>query len=246
VDVDKTLVEDVNQIVDPQGFQAEMVLKGIAYDFNDKFVNNNHTAGNAKAIVGIRARLDDPTTFGTRADCKIDATGATADMSPSLTATTANLFFEKLDQLLWAVNSNDGSGVVLYMNEVMKRRLATAARLMGTSGGFRTTEDQFGRTIEMYRGAVIRDVGYKADQTTRIINVTETAAGADGSSTFTSIYAVRLAPSALFGWQMGPLIVNRMGLLDNAVTYRTLIEWRGGIVTQDTRSIARLYDIKIS
>jgi hypothetical protein len=45
---------------------------------------------------------------------------------------------------------------------------------------------------------------------------------------------------------MGPLIVNRMGLLDNAVTYRTLIEWRGGIVTQDTRSIARLYDIKIS
>jgi hypothetical protein len=247
IDVDKALVLDVNAIQDPRSAQVEAYMKAVAYDFNDKFINNTHTSGDIDAIVGIRARIDNPTQYGVRSANKIDAGGATTDLSLSgMTATTANKFFEKLDELLWSVDSPDGQGVVLYTNEVLKRRLATAARLMGTSGGFTTTRDQFDRTIEMYRGAVIRDVGYKADQTTRIITVTETAAGVDGASTFSSIYAVKFDMTHLFGWQYEPLRAKDLGLLENGVIYRTFVDWIGGLYSANTRSMARLYDIKVS
>jgi hypothetical protein len=167
-------------------------------------------------------------------------------MTSALTAATGNSFLEYVDQLLWAVGSVDGNGVVLYMNEVMKRRFATALRILGTSGGFSITQDNYGRTVDKFRGAEIRDIGYKADQTTRIITTTETTAGVDGSSNYTSIYAVRYGEAALFGWQFAPLQARDLGEMENGSIYRTMVDWAGGLVASDTRSVARLYDIKIS
>src|SRR6266702_2655615 len=176
---------------------------------------------------------------------KIDAGGV--DLSQGgLTQATANKFLEQLDQLLWSVHSPTGSGVVLYMNEVMRRRFAFAMRTMGTSGGLAITQDQFNRTIEMYKGAVIRDPGYKADQSTRIITTTETNLGADGSSNFTSIYAVNYDTAHFFGWQFNPPNVQDLGLIYNGAIYRTLIDWACGLVNTSNRSLGRLYDIKIS
>jgi hypothetical protein len=77
IDVDKFLVQDQNQIVNPRAMRLEGYLKSVAYEFNDKFINNNHATGNADALVGIRARLDDPTTYGSRTDCKISAARVT-------------------------------------------------------------------------------------------------------------------------------------------------------------------------
>lgn len=244
IDVDKLLVMDQNQIVDPRGAQTAAYLKAATYDFNHKFVNNNHTSGDAKSFVGIRARIDNGTDFGVRSENKIDAGGVV--MTQSLTASNANAFLEFLDQLLWSVDAPDGQNVVLYMNEVMKRRLNFALRQMGTSGGLTVDTDQFNRTISQYKGAIIRDIGYKADQSTRIITNTETAAGVDGSSTFTSIYAVRFDTEHLFGWQFAPLAAKDLGLMENGVIYRTMIDWAGGLYNGHTRSMARLYDIKIS
>jgi hypothetical protein len=246
IDVDHVLVEDTNSIVDPRAIQLEAYLKSVSYDINDKFINNNHESGNSKAFVGIRKRLDAPTVFGTLAASKIDAGGATADMSPSLTAATANKFMEKLDEALYAVASQDGDGVVLYMNATLKRRLATAARIMGTTGGFSTDKDQYDRVIERYRGAVIKDIGVKADQTTNIITNTEAASGADGASTFTSLYAVKYSQDGLMGWQFSELVAKDLGLMENGVIYRTFMEWVGGLVAPGIRAFARVYDIKIS
>ena len=117
---------------------------------------------------------------------------------------------------------------------------------MGTSGGFTVMQDQFNRTIQMYKGAVVRDPGYKQDQATRIITTTETNTGADGSSTFTSIYAVNYDTDHFFGWQFEPPNVQDLGLIYNGVIYRTLIDWAVGFMNASTRSLARLYDIKLS
>lgn len=245
IDVDKIYVEDENAIQDPRGAQLAAYLKGVTYDFNDKFVNNNHTTGDPNSFVGIRARLDNAAQYGVWSSAKISA-GA-VDMSPTgMTQSTANSFVEYIDELLWTVQATEGDGVVLYMNEVMKRRFATALRLMGTSGGFRIDQDQFGRTIEKFRNAVVKDAGYKADQATRIITTTETTAGANGSSNYTSIYAVNYSADYFCGWQYEPVKATDLGLLNNGVIYRTIIDWAGGLMNTNTRSIARLYDIKIS
>jgi hypothetical protein len=246
IDVDKFLVEDETSISDPRSIQAEAYLKALTYDMNYKFFQNNHITGDANAPVGIRYRIDNGSTFGVRSENKIDASGVDLRQA-NATQATANKFLEQLDQLLWSVDSPDGTGVVLYMNEVMKRRFAFAMRLMGTSGGLDITKDQFNRSIEMYKGAVIRDPGYKADQSTRVLTTTETADGtADTGSTFTSIYAVNYSTDHFSGWQFEEPNVQDLGLINNGAIYRTLIDWAVGFVNNSTRSIGRLYDIKLA
>ncbi|HEV2237403.1 MAG TPA: hypothetical protein VGR57_12145, partial [Ktedonobacterales bacterium] len=96
VDVDKQYVLDQNQIAEPRAIQAQAVLMGLAYDFNDKFINNDHVVGNQNAPVGIRYRISNGTTYGVRSGNLIDAGGATNDMSAAgMTAATANGFFEQ-------------------------------------------------------------------------------------------------------------------------------------------------------
>lgn len=247
IDVDKIYVDDENAIANPRTTQLSAYLKSATYDFNYKFVNNNHVTGDSNSFVGLRYRLDNPATYGVWSSAKIDAGGV--DLSTAgLTASTANAFLEYLDQLIWSVDGGTtGQGVVLYMNEVMARRINRALRIMGTSGGLEITKDQFDRTITKYKDAVIKDIGYKSDQATRIITTTETANGsADTGGTFTSIYAAHFDTEHLFGWQYEPIKATDLGLLNNGVIYRTLIDWAGGLMMPNIRSIGRLYDVKLA
>lgn len=243
IDTDKLLVQDQNQIADPRGIQLAAFLKAASYDFNFKFIENDHSTGDSDAFVGIRERIDSYTAWGVNSANKIDAGGAV--ITQAATAAQANAFLEWLDQLLWSVDAPDGNGVVLYMNDVMVRRLHYLMRLLSGGGGFATTTDQFDRVILRYKGALIRDIGYKADQSTRIITITEAATGLAGSSDYTSIYAVNYSMDHLFGWQFAPLDARDLGLMENGVIYRTMIDWAGGLYNAHTRSMARLYDLKI-
>lgn len=258
IDVDKRLVQDQNAIVNPRAVQAQAHMKAIAYDFNYKFLQNDHVTGDQNAPVGLRYRIDNPSTYGVRSENKIDA-GA-VDMSVAgMSASTANAFLEFLDQLLWSVDAPNGNanginnfanagtpGVVLYMNDTMLRRFRRALRLMGTSGGLEITTDMFNRSVEAYKGVPIYDIGYKADQSTRIIPIVENASGAQSGGNSTSIYAVNYGDGHFQGWQFEPLQAVDLGLLNNGVIYRTLIDWAGGFLNQSTRSIGRLYDIKLA
>lgn len=246
IKVDKVYVDEENQIVDPRGAQLAAYLKSVAYDFNYKFIKNDHVAGDAAAPVGLRWRIDNGSDFGVWSSAKIDGGGVDLTLA-AMTATTANKFIELLEQLLWSVDSPNGAGVTLYMNEVMKRRFATALRTMGTTGGFSIVQDQFDRTVEKFMGATIKDIGYKSDQATRIITTTELANGsADTGGTYTSIYAVNYGQDHFFGWQYEPVQAHDLGLLNDGVTYSTVVDWAGGFMNANIRSIGRLYDIKLA
>lgn len=245
IDVDKFIVMDQNQIVDPRGVQSEAYLKGFTYDMNFKFFKNDHVNGDANAPVGIRWRIDNGSTFGVRSENKIDAGGL--DITQATLGTTSvngNKLLEYMDQLLWSVDSPDGTGVVLYANEVFIRRFNFALRQLGTSA-LDITQDNFNRTITKYKNATFRDPGYKVDQSTRVLTITETSAGADGSSNYTSVYAVNYGLDHFSAWQMAPMNVQDMGLIYNGAIYRTLIDWAVGLANASTRSLGRLYDIKI-
>lgn len=246
IDVDKYLVEEENAIVDPRGVQADAYLKALTYDFNYKFFKNDHVTGDSNSFTGLRFRIDNGGTFGVRPENKIDGGGVDLSLS-GVTQATANKFLVLLDQLLWSVDSPEGTNVVLYGNEVFMRQFTAAIRTMGTSGGFSTMQDQFGRTVGMYKGAILRDPGYKADQSTRIITTTELANGtADTGGTYTSVYAVNYATDHFSGWQFSDLNVQDLGLIYNGAIYRTLIDWAVGLNNASTRSIGRLFDIKLA
>lgn len=257
IDVDKYIVEEENSIVDQRSAQTEAYLKALTYDVNFKFINNDHVTGDINAPVGLAYRIANGGTFGVRPENKIDAGGTDLSLA-GMTQATANKFLVQLDQLLWSVDSPNGDGVTLYMNEVMQRQFAAAIRVMGTSGGFEITRDQFNRVMQMYKGSIVRDIGYKADQSTRIIPgnglsgssaVGETSAGVastGSSAVYTSIYAVNYSTDHFFGWQFEPPNVQDLGLIYNGVIYRTLIDWAVGLVNASTRSIARLYGIKLA
>jgi hypothetical protein len=246
IDMDRLFTVDQNSVGDPRAVQANGMLKSWSYDITDKFINNNHNSGNSDSIVGIRQRLDSPTTWGIDTNCKIDASGV--DLSNSgITASTANTFVRYVDQLLDAQGDPDGTGTVIYMNRDLRRRFANAVRLMGAGGGFDMSQDAFGRRVMMYRNAVVRSLGVKGDQTTEIITSTETSAGANGSSNYTSMYAVKYGDDTFNGWQMEPLRVENIGLRpDEPTSYRIFLEWALGLYQQNTRSLARVYDIKVS
>lgn len=250
IDVDKYLVMDQNAIADPRGTQLAAYLKAVAYDFNTKFINNDHVSGNSNAIVGLKYRINNGSTFGVRSMNKIDAGGVDlrlATLTAASTKDTGNQFIEYLDQLLWSVDSPNGDGVTLYMNEVLMRRFNTLLRAMGTDGGFTITRDEFDRVQAQYKGAIIKDIGYQANQTSRIITNTENADGTDtGSSTFTSVYAVNYSSDHFFGWQFEPIAAHDLGLLNDGVLYRTVIDWAGGLMNPSDRSIGRIFDIKMS
>ncbi len=245
IKVDKVLVRDKTAIQDPRGTQTQAYLKALTYDFNDKFINNNHTSGDAKSIVGLRARIDNPSTFGVRSENKINANAVDMTQAAATGATFGN-FLELLDEALFDVDSEEGMGVILYMNETLRRRISNLAGRFAGQGGFSTATDQFGRTVTRYKSATLRTIGRKSDQGTQIITPTETSTGANGSSTHTSVYAVHYGEEYFHGWQYGPLNVEDLGLDDDGTQYKTLIDWTGGLYSPSVRSIARIYGIKVA
>ncbi len=246
IDVDKVLVEDENNIIDPRQAQVQAWMRGYAYDVNDKFINNTHATGNVDAIVGVRSRLDNPTDWGIPTTTKIDAGGVNLS-DGNITAANANSFIMKVQSLLDSMGAFEGDGVTLYMNADMRRRFEAAVRVLGAGGGWDMTRDAYGRSVALYRNAKVRYIGRKADQTTEIITSTETAAGVNGASTFTSIYAVKYGLNDVFGWQFEPLSAKDIGLIGNGgSTYRTVIDHVYGLVEANVYSIGRLYDIKVA
>ena len=249
VDADEFLVRDRNVIRDLRQTQVEGLLRSIAFDFNEKFITNRHDTGDANAIVGLRQRIALGSVYGVRAENLINGNGTDLSVA-GLSAATANTFIEQLEQLLFSVDAIDGSPqVVIYCNEVMRRRLNRAVRLLGPGAGFDTTQDDFGREVSTFRGCPIRDIGRKRDQVSLIITNTELATGlADTGGTFTSLYAVNYSDGHFGGWQFNPLSagVQDLGQLNTGLQFRTYVSWAGGLINYSTRSIARLYNVKMA
>lgn len=246
IDVDVKLIADQNQVSDPRGVQLDGYLASVTYDLNDKFINGNHVTGDADAFVGLRHRLDNPTTYGVASANKIDCGGV--DLSNSgITAANGLLFLRYLDQALDLIGFPDGDGCVIYWNRGLNRRVNNAVKLAGSGGGFEMTKDAFDRRVTMYRNAVVRPIGVKSDQSTEIITATETSAGADGSSTFTSFYVVKYGEEYVQPWQMAPLNVQDIGQRSDEPThYRIFVDWAVGYIQQNTHAIARGYDVKVA
>jgi hypothetical protein len=102
----------------------------------------------------------------------------------------------------------------------------------------------FGRSISVYAGVPLLDIGTKADQITEIITNTEDPQNLYTSNVSTSIYAVKFGVGEfLWGIQEYPMEVMDKGLLEDKPVYRTEVDWPLGLAHVDPRCIARLANV---
>lgn len=238
--VDKVLMAQPQNIIDPIEAQVQIFLEGFAYDFNDKFINNSPVTGTVDCFPGLGYRLDNANDFdipGAEMDITVPTTQATLKAG-SITAATSNGLFSAIQELLDNMNAPDGNGVVLYMNEFAKRQIEFSIRTMGIGAGFDVTMDNFDRPVEKYKSATIRTVGRKSDGTTHIIP--NNLAGPVASKS-THIYAVRYGTGYVQGWQSGPFKPEYLGLSkENGIMHNVVFDWGVGLWVPHTRAIGRL------
>jgi hypothetical protein len=260
ITIDKVLLDQPNNIIDPVDAQVQMFLEGFAYDFNDKFINNDPTntaPGNSPdCFPGLRYRLSNPTQFDMASDMTIysaaDLTLATLLGGTSSAPASANRMIYDLQNLFDNMNSPDGDGIILYVSEQAKRVMETAIRVMGIGSGFDVTQDNYDRPVEMYKNAKIRVVGRKSDGLTSVIDNNQTQAALTGGVTWsdgstaqktgvTDIYAVRYGTGYVQGWQPKPFKPENLGRSqENGIMHNILFEWGCGLWIPHTRAIGRV------
>jgi len=232
IDTDKLIVATKNTIAEARALRQAQVLKGVAYTFNDKFINGSRVTTPTE-FDGLLYRLDQ----GPAAQ-KITASSASGGLAVMADTAGMNTFLDKLDELIYAIDGHRPDALLMNKTALLKTR--SVLRRLGLLS---QTKDMFGRTIDMYGTVPLYDIGVKADQSTLIITNGETGSGG-GTAQCTSIYAVKFGIGEQFwGIQTYPIDVNDKGQLEDGVTYRTVVDWPLGFANAGRRSIARLYSL---
>lgn len=261
--VDRRILDQPNAIVDPVESQIQMFLEGFAYDFNDKFINNDPSstvAGNSgDCFPGLNYRLrnnndyDIPSEMILPSTADLSTNGTSGLLSGTNGTASANRFMAEIQNLFDNMNAPDGDGVVLYMSELCKRQIEMAIRVMGIGAGFDITQDSFDRPVEKYKNATIRTVGRKSDGVTSVIPNVSTLSGIASSintvqtaNRATSIYAVRYGTGYVTGWQSEPFKPKYLGLSpENGIMHNVLFDWGVGLWIPHNRAIGRI-DVVVS
>jgi len=231
IDVDKILVKaDPSQMA----IHTDAFVTAVAYEFNDYFINGDPTV-DVDGFTGLWYRLVNQLPAR-----QTVTPAALVDVSPD-SAALAVAFNDLLDGIDETISVLDGHMATLFLvNRTLWLRLNSGLRQLNL---FAQDIDQYGRSVMRFGtgGPWIYDLGTQADQATEIIGNAENLAGsALLGGTATSLYAMRTGGNYLSGMQLYGLDVQKIGLLENGVAYRTVIDWPVGIKFVNPRSIARL------
>jgi len=234
-DTDKAIARAKNTIVSARAIVQTMMLKAMSYKFNDKFISGNPES-DPEEFKGIKERVNDlydEGYTGQRVDFECDGVGILNS------STHSHDFLNFLDKLIYAIVGH--SPDLLIMNS---KTLLCIRALLRKEKLLDATKDMFDRTVDIYQGARMIDIGVKADQSTEIIPKVETAAGASSGGESSSIYAVKFGIGEnLWGIQEYPLEVEDKGLLEASPIYRTEVDWPLGLAMAIPYAIARGIDI---
>ena len=224
-----------NSIVDERATQEEMAVTALAGGFNYAFVKGDPTA-DPDSLVGLWWRLknllsSDQTVLG-----------GGYDISPDTAQTDwYHGILDKLDELRDQCEGNDCDGFLLDIKT--KSRVEAAFRRAGVLS---QTVDQVGRRFTQYGtgGPLLIPMGYKNDQSTKIIGHAE----ADDGNTLTggdatTIYAVKFGEPYLAGFYLNDIRAEDKGELEDGVNVRTVVDWTPGLYQIHPRAIARLVGI---
>ena len=223
--------DKASNLINLRAAQTEAIMKGIAYAFNNAFINGNPTS-DEDSLVGMWYRIKNDLGSGQYFDADLD-------ISPDTSVTSwQHKLFDRVDDLLDRVDGNSGDKV-LFMGRTMYRRFQSALR---SSQLLATTQDQIGRTFMTYGqgGAKIIDVGYTYDQSTQILTDTENGQAQTGG-TDSSMYCVRFGDPYVMGWCQEMPTAEDVGLTEDRINYRTIVRFSPGLFMTSPRSAALAY-----
>jgi len=240
IDTDKAIARAKNTIADARAVQQQMMVRALAYKFNDKFINGSPVV-DPEEFKGISVRVDDIVAEGYTGqfiDCG-GTYGAARDAGILYDTANRNNFLDKLFTLVYSIDGHKPD--VLLMN---KKCLLAVSSLLRQERLLNQAQDMFGRFIDVFAGVRMVDIGTKADQVTEIITNTEDPQDIYTSDVSTSIYAVKFGIGEhVWGIQEYPMEVVDKGLLEATPVYRTEIDWPLGLAHVNPRSIARLCNV---
>lgn len=238
IDVDKLLVRS-RSLVDQRALQTKLFTKAVALKFNDLFISGDPVT-NEDEFAGLRYHLINNLAASQT------VLGGGLDVSPDSSTLAADsiALIDALHELIHQCDMHKAD--YFFVNDTMKLRMGAALR---ASGMLKTTEDAFGRKFETFGegGPKIVDIGPTdpLDKTARIIGNTELDNGsAETGGDATSIYAVKFGGGEYVdGFQLFPMEVEDIGLLESGVAYRSVIDWAVGTYFVHPWSIARLVGV---
>lgn len=231
IDIPREYTKAVS-LVDMRAQQEQAIMEGAAVGFNTAFFLNT-PADDEDAIVGLWYRIKNDLGSGQYFDANLD-------ISPDTAVTNvAHKFFDTLDQLLSLVDGENNQKV-LFMGRTAWLR---AQSLFRQSQLLATTEDQLGRTFMTYgkNGPKIVDVGYKYDQTTKILGDAENGITALSGGADSSIYCVRFGEPYLAGWCQEMPFAEDKGETEDGVNVRTIVRFSPGLYQVHPRAMGLAY-----
>ncbi|MFZ2470643.1 MAG: hypothetical protein WAW52_01750 [Methanothrix sp.] len=240
ITVDKVYMKDKSaRLYNPMTYNTDLVVRSIGRNFNDKCING--LPEDMKNPVGLWWRVKNKLA----ASQNILAKSGGLDISPDATGLTANgqAYIDKLDELLYAVTDNfdGGNGVYILTNDTLIQRTNSIFRQSGQTD---STKDTLGRVFLTYKGAQFIDMGMKYDDITRVMGDVEAL---DGSAltggTGTAAYAVKIGKEDFTAWQEYALDVSEPKIMDDQVTYQSVVDWVVGLAISNPRSVARLFGV---
>lgn len=244
IQVDRALLRMKSQLIqDPFKARFDAWRDLLTYQLNYCLIYNDPAApgGNKDAIVGTKARFTNP-KYKTPAMNRIDCSDI--DLSGTITAAIANKLLERLGMAFAVMGAPGGQDVTCYTNYIMKEKMGTALRSLASGAGWRTDTDSYGREVEKFRGAIIRDLGFRQDSATPLIANTEDVNGVDiGNGDRTSLELIHWGEGWMRGWQTNELEPEYLGI--TGVYQNVLVDWGLGIIQENPRSVCELYGIKI-
>ena len=227
-DVDRFIEQTRSNLNDQRAIQTALKTKALSYAFQDAFFNGD-TSTNPKGFDGLKKRL----TGAQVLDADTNGLNVLGNGS-----TDAHKFFDKLDELLAAVDGIDGSNGAIYVNRAILGKIRSAARHI--SADLVLEQDITGKRVVMWNGIPILDAGNKPDGTP-VLGLDETQGT---SSTTSSIYAVRFGQgegeAGVTGLTNGGVMVDDLGLLQEKPVYRTRVELYAGLAVFSGKAAARL------
>lgn len=235
-DVDTFVQATRSNLLDQRATQV--VLKGmaVAHKFNDAFINGD-VAVDANSFNGLKKRITGGQVIShSPAGPAVGGTGDGGSVGVA-DANARQAFYDSLDALIAAVPGCD----VLLTNATLLQRYRSAARRDTMA---QATVDNLGRTVDVYNGVRIVDVGNRADGTP-IIPMTEVAgANADSGSIYAAHFGAGAPDQGVVGLTNGGVKTQDLGQLETKPVYRTRIEWFTGLALFGPKPAARLAGVR--
>ena len=234
-------------IVNPLAFNTEGKVKAITYDFHDKVINGDH-ATDANSFEGLKVRI------ANLASAQTLYAATEVDIRPSaVTTALAYQFLNRVDEAKYNLDGAGGGNVICLTDADFIRSFKNCLRVLGqyvnapgtpvVTINARQTSSEPGPSagnVFDWDGVKYIDMGVKADQTTKIV-ANETISNACRPA-----YFVKLGGNYLTMMQYAPIDVKEPFLLDDGVTFRSIISWYLGMRHVHNRFAVKLAGTRVA